>query len=75
MLPRTPSEHDALVSPQEQGFDHDLAIKNRQSDAVSELSFDSRSRKHRTKSMDGESLVSAMEEEPVHDPMPARHIV
>ena len=75
MLPRPPSEHEEVVSPQQRSFDHDPAIRNRQSDAVSELSYDSRSRRHRTKSMDGESFISAMDEEPVHDPMPARHIV
>ena len=75
MLPRPPSEHEDVVSPQEEGYEREAAIANRQSDAVSELSFDSRSRRHRTKSMDGESFISAMDEEPVHDPMPTRHVL
>ena len=75
MLPRPPSEHEEVVSPQDQGYDHEAAMKHRQSDAVSELSYDSRSRRHRTKSMDGESFISAMDEEPVHDPMPTRRVL
>ncbi|MCJ1314540.1 hypothetical protein MMC25_008222 [Agyrium rufum] len=64
---------DRMVSPQDEIFEPDLTIpptNTRMSDAISELSFDSRSRRHRTKSLGELSAVSALEEDELHEPEP-----